>query len=372
MKKNMKVSVKSLFMVLVLLLMTVALAACGAKEEAPAEDTADAPELQKMVISHQPQIDTYPTYRMIEEGFDKEAGLELEMMFFDSGMPQIEAIPAHQWHVASTGIVPSLMSALRYDTKILALATDESNAQGVLARADSPVFNTQGAVAEYPNIYGKVEDVKGKTFLCTTVSSGHFILNQYLKAFGLTEADVVVKNLEQAQIMAAFESGEGDFCVLWSPFMYRGWEKGWKMVATGSDVNTALTMVFVADPQLLEENPELVAKYLGLYFDQIDYMKKEGVNTASAVKDYFMDWCAMEITDNDAKLDIETHPMYNLEEQLEMFQSGKIEEAMAKATDFFVAQQKFTPEEAEQLKAKHYGVSDEILKLIAKEKGLAQ
>lgn len=373
MKKNYRLLVKGLVLVLVLFLAAGTFTACGSKGDTGSGDNqnaADAPEIQKMTIACQPQLDTYPTYSVIQEDLDKEKGLELDLMFFDSGMPQIEAIPAHQWAVASTGNVPALMSVLRYDANVIGIAADESTAQGVMARPDSPVFQTQGYNPEYPNVFGKPEDVKGKTFLCTTVSSGHYILSGYLKAMGLTEKDVVIKNLEQAQAMAAFESGEGDFAVLWSPFMYRGLEKGWKMAATGLDVGTQCLMVYVTDPQFSAEHPDLVVKYLDLVFGKVDQMKAEGENLAPNIQAYFKDWAAMDLTEADVKLDIQTHPLYDLKEQLEIFKSGQMEQWMGSAVDFFVSQGKFTAEEGEQLKAKKFGVTDQFIKTLAQEKGI--
>lgn len=48
-------------------------------------------------------------------------------------------------------------------------------------------MQTKGYNKSYPNVYGTPESVKGKTVLCTTVSSAHFALSSWLKALGLTE-----------------------------------------------------------------------------------------------------------------------------------------------------------------------------------------
>jgi len=361
-----------LFIVILgVLLIAFSMSGCGAK---PAEDTGttESAELTKMTVTFQPQLDAWPAFSAIKEGLDKEKGLEMEMMFFDSGMPQIEAIPAQQWAAGSTGNVPMLMASLRYDAYAIGIATDESTAQGVLARPDSPIFKTKGFNPDFPEAYGSPDDIKGKTFLCTTVSSGHYILSQYLKAMGLTEKDVVVKNLEQAQAMAAFESGEGDFVVLWSPFLYRAYEKGWQMVADGSQVGAKCFMVLIAEKKYADEHPAEIVKFLDVFFTKVDQLKAEGTTLASDMKVFFNEWAAMDISEADAKIDIEKHPVYDVKEQLEFLSNGDMAAWLGNATGFFVSQGKFTQEEADQLKAKNYGVNDSFMKELAKQKGIIQ
>ena len=35
-----------------------------------------------------------------------------------------------------------------------------------MARPDSPLLDTKGANKGYPNLYGKADDVRGKTIIC--------------------------------------------------------------------------------------------------------------------------------------------------------------------------------------------------------------
>ena len=44
----------------------------------------------------------------------------------------------------------------------------------------------------------------------TTVSSAHYGLSNWLKALGLTDKDVTIKNMDQAQALGAFDNGIGD------------------------------------------------------------------------------------------------------------------------------------------------------------------
>ena len=194
----------------------------------------------------------------------------------------------------------------------------------MFARANNPVLKTKGAEKGYPNIYGKAADIKGKTFLVTTVSSAHIAMSMYLRAFGLKDSDVVVKQMDQASAVAAFDSGIGDFVCLWAPFTYTAVDKGWKEVANVDSANAAVPIVFIADRQFADKNPQVVAKFLRVMFRSINKLKEEGATPENVAlfqkmyKDY-----GMEYTADQAKKEIQTHPVYTIQEQLKMFDTAK-------------------------------------------------
>ena len=149
------------------------------------------------------------------------------MLLFSSGMAQLNALPAGEWVLAGTGAVPGMMGALRYGTYTIAVTNDESYTNALLLRPDSPILKTKGYNKDYPEVYGHPDDVRGKTFLITTMSSPHFTLSHWLRVLGLKESDVTIKNIDQAQGLAAFDSGIGDGVCLWAPHMFFGIDKGW-------------------------------------------------------------------------------------------------------------------------------------------------
>lgn len=370
MKQKSKKVYKWASILLVLLLIVTAAVGCGKTDNQGKAGSEKNPVIR---VSHQPEFETFQTYQAMKEGLDKKAGVELKLQYFDSGMPQIEALPANQWDVGATGGVPMLMAALRYDAYLIGLANDESLANVVMARPDSPILQTKGANAKYPNIYGTADQLKGKTILATTVSSGHYGMSSYLKALGLNDKDVKIQNLEQAQAVAAFESGKGDLVALWAPFMYTGLQKGWKIVASSDQVGANVPLVLIANKKYADANPEMVVKFLDIYFQGIEKMKKEKTNLADPYKSFLKEWGGMDISREDAVMDIEKHPVFDLKEQLAMFDKSngpsQMEKNMTGIADFFTSQGKFTPEEKEKVMKSGF-INDKFLKMLAKEKGL--
>ncbi len=330
---------------------------------------AQAGELITVPTAWMPEHEVFFAWYAKEKGFDKQEGLDLKLVYFESGMAIAEALPAKQWVLGGTGGVPMVVTALRYGAQMIGIGNNESWTNALYVRPNSPVLKTKGAVSGFPNIYGKAEDVKGKTFLVTTVSSAHFAMSSYLKAFGLKDSDVIVKQMDQASAVAAFESGVGDFACLWAPYTYTAEEKGWKEVANIDSAKAALPIVFVADKDYAEKNPEVVAKFLRVMFRSINKLKEEGATPENIAlyQKMYKEWAGMEYTADQAKKDIASHPVYKLEDQLKMFDTVKGESEVQRwerlIAEFLHANGRLKDDEFAKVKGMEW-ITGKYLKLI--------
>lgn len=301
-----------------------------------------------------------------QKGWDKAEGFDIKMHMFDSGMAQIEALPAKQWVVGGTGGVPMMFGALRHNAYLLAIGNDESSTNSVLVRPDSPILKTKGFNKKFPEIYGSPETVKGKTILCTTISSGHYAMSLWLKSLGLTDKDVIIKNMDPAQCVAAFEKGIGDAVVLWAPQMYSGLKKGWKVASDVKKAGGFVPIVIIGDKEYCDKNPEEVAKFLKVYFKGIDMIRKEGVKLAPDYRK-FLGWAGLRLTEEEAKIDLEMHRVFTLQEQLKMFDASKgpsqVQLWQKDLVTFFTDLGKLKPAEGEKLATGFY-ITDKFLKLV--------
>jgi len=284
-----------------------------------------AKDLIKLPTCWMPEHELFFPWYAKEMGWDKEEGLDLELQYFESGMSQLEALPAKQWVLGGTGGVPMVLGNLRYNAQMIGLGNDESFLNAVYARPTNPAIKTKGFNPKNPEVLGKPEDAKGKTFLVTTASSAHFAMTTYLQTLGLKDSDVVVKQMDQASIMAAFESGIGDFACLWAPYTYQAEANGWVEVANVNKSGAALPIVFVGDKEFCDKNPEVVAKFLRVMFRGINKLAEEGATDANIklFQRMYKEWAGMEYSYEDAKKDIEMHPVWKLEEQVKMFDASK-------------------------------------------------
>lgn len=325
----------------------------------------------KMMVSHQPEFESFLTWQAIQENVDEKYGLNLDMMYFDSGMLQVEALPAKTWDVGALGAVPMVMAALRYQAYMIGMTHDDADNVFVMARPGSDVFSVKGYNSEYPNMYGSPEFVKGKTILVTTVSAAHYIMSTWLKRLGLKDEDVKILNMEQGQAVAAFQSGKGDLVVLWAPFTMSGLSNGWKRVSTGVDCGAVLPLVIITGKEYGDKNPEKVASFLKMYFDQVDRQIREGKAQAKKYKTFLTDWAGIELNDEMISMDIDLHPMYTLKKNLDMFDSSKGKSQAYKAMDelsnFFTRNNRFTEQERQKVMSTPF-ITDKFLKMAAEMK----
>lgn len=347
---------------LALTFMVSILAGCGggAKEGSDAAGGSD-----NLTFAFLNQIDTWPAYSAIEDGTAEKYGFKgystaTNLQLFDSGMPMVEAMASNSWQIGDAGSVPALMAALRYDAQIVGIASNEAPANAVVARKDNPVFKHENP--NMKNVFGEADDVRGKTILVATVSSAHFVVDTWLQSMGLTDKDVTIKNLEQPQAIKAFESGEGDFLALWSPELYQAYAKGYKDVATGKDLNANTLMIYFCNKDWAEKNKDAVARFLAMTSSKVEVYQSEGEKLIPDLQKFFQDFGAMKFSEKETKLDIERHELYTVDEQLKLMESGDIEKWMVDIGEFFVRQGKFKEDELNQLKEKHFNITDEYLK----------
>ncbi len=330
---------------------------------------AQAQAPMKLKTCWMPEFETFLPWLAKQKGWDKQEGLDLELLFFDSGMAQMEALPAKQWVLGGTGGVPQVVGSLRYGAYQIGLGDDESITNNVYVRPNSPILKVKGFNKNNPDVYGSPETVKGKTILVTTVSSAHYSMSTWLKVLGLKDSDVVVKQMDQASAVAAFEKGVGDVVVLWAPYCYTMEAKGYKKVSDLRMAKAALPITLIGDKEFCDKNPEVVAKFLRVYLRGVNYIRKHG-SSPEVVKQYqrFMkDWGGMKMTPEMAKQDIDTHPVWTLEEQLKAFDSSKGMSTAANwqmlIAEFFTAQGRFKADEFAKVKDSAYA-TDKFLKLV--------
>ena len=312
--------------------------------------------------------ETFLIWYAKEKGWDKEVGLDIEIKYFDSGAAILNALPSGEWVFAGMGAVPAMLGNLRYGTIIIANGNDESMTNGVLVRKDSPIAQVKGFNKDYPDVLGSPETVKGKTFLVTTVSSAHYALSSWLEIFGLKDSDVVIKNMDQAQAVGAFENNIGDGVGLWAPHLFLAQGKGGILAGDLKDCKKGNPIVLIADPKYANANPEVTAKFLSVYLRAVNMLQHE--TAESLVPEYrrfFLEWAGKDYDKDLALKDLLKHPVYNLEQQLAMFDdSGKPSQAQlwqGEIAKFFTAVGRITPEEAKKVGDGKYA-TNKFLKMV--------
>lgn len=265
-----------------------------------------------------PEHETFLIWYAKQKGWDKQEGLDIVLNRFDSGKDLIGN--ADKWVIGACGAFPILTSHYPEQFTIIGVGNDESLANAVMVRPDSPLLDTKGANKGYPNLYGKADDVRGKTIICPASSSAQYLLTKWLAAYGLTTEDVRIQNTDAVPGLQAFFEGEGDAIVLWAPYSYTGDEHGLKVAATSRSVNAPQSVLLMADKDFAAAHPSQVASFLRVYLRAVRMMREESVATlAEDYKTFFKEWAGKTMSDAEVIKDITIHQVFLLEDQLRMF-----------------------------------------------------
>jgi len=301
-------------------------------------------------------------------GWDKEEGLDIVMHLFNSGPAQMEALPAKQWVLGSTGAGGQLTGIIRYDVYSVAATINEGINQLYL-RPGHPATRVKGWNPDYPEVYGSPDTVQGMKILYTTQTTVHYLIGKWLQVLGLTFDDVTLVNMDQSSAVPAFERNIGDAVGLWAPFVFAAQRNGWVLAGTGDSLKVPTVASYVGDREWCDQHPDLVAKFLRVHFRVARMMREEGLSDriVELHRQYMNEFCGIRMTMEESRADLELHPRWTYEEVLEVMDQSaglsKAERWQKEIANFFVGIGRFSKEEVARLDRRDV-VTDKFLKLV--------
>lgn len=319
-----------------------------------------------ITASHQPYSHGLPSYVAEQTGLFENMSLSTELLMFTSGPAQNEALGADEWDVGTMGAPPSVFSCAAYDAKIIGFSVDDTISCDFWARPGSDISTVTGEVEGHPDIMGNAELWKGKTILCQTATSAHFMLISTLKTMGLTDEDVNIVPMDVSQAFTAFKAGQGDLVALWAPQSYMAEQEGWTKVSSGPATGESIPTVIIASEKAIQEKPELVKKWLEGYFESCDKLREDEDTQVKYLRKMQQE-NGIKTTEEWAKRFVQERPLPSLEENRKLFDdssgTSQAEEVMMKIVDFFVNQGQITEESRDYLKKNGF-LDKEFLELL--------
>lgn len=263
--------------------------------------------LTEIKVSYQPALYwALPFYVATEKGWWAELGLKPVFSTFPAGVPQIAASASKSWDVGGTGGVPAVLGHVRFGIKTIGVSNDESAGNALLAsRATAEKFAKNPA------------SIKGQTIVLTSNSTGDYAVQSCLKRYGLTKADVTIKNMGQAEIISAMSSGNADLGGLWAPNIYTVEEKaGGKVLCSGKEGGAFVPGALIVRGEYAEQNPENVAKFLAVYLRGWSWANANR-NEAIAMMKKFYEQGGVTISEASMRKEFDTRPTFNLAQQIQ-------------------------------------------------------
>ena len=109
----------------------------------------------------------------------------------------------------------------------------------------------------------------------------------------------------------------GDAVALWAPLAYEAEAAGYKVVSTSRDCGITQLVLLTANREFAAAHPEKIRAFLGMYLRAVDEIKKipEDELTAEYIR-FAREWTGSDLAPETALKDLQSHLVYNLEEQI--------------------------------------------------------
>lgn len=180
--------------IITILLITLLLVGCGSKQDRKTVRVGIIRVPNDTVVAIQ--------NKWIEEALEP-LGLDVEFMFFDSGVAMNQAFASGSLDIAEMGFTNSVVALSKKLPVELFWIHDVIGTTEALVVKDDSIQN--------------IEDLKGKTIATIFSSTSHLSLLKTLEMANIKTDEVTLLSMETAEIVAAWKRGDIDAAYSWEP-----------------------------------------------------------------------------------------------------------------------------------------------------------
>jgi NitT/TauT family transport system substrate-binding protein len=237
-------------------------ATSGSNSSTPQDPPKAAPD--KLRVAYHPNMGgSSAIITGIKKGFFAEENLEIELVKFTSGPPEVAAMVSGD---IDLGYIGHGAHALAVKGQVHVITLD------LLSKSEELLVRKSSGIA-------KVEDLKGKTVATQLGTSGEVTLNLALKRANMTKDDIKLVNMDMAGAVSAFIADKVDAVVVWAPYTVEiRNELGDEALMLANSLSFSDEFVFpsswVATPKYLSENEDKVVRFLKALHRAMDYRKE--------------------------------------------------------------------------------------------------
>jgi NitT/TauT family transport system substrate-binding protein len=202
----------------------------------------------------------FPWQIAAEKGFFKEAGVSVDLVYFESYLDSINALAAGQLDANCQTLNDTISSVAAGSDQVIVLVNDNST-------GNDAIIVSEGINA--------IADLKGKRIGVEVGVVDHYLLVLGLAKAGLSASDVQLVNLETGAAAAAFAAGQVDAVAVFAPFTTQALSRpGSKVLFSSADFPGAISDHLVVSRKLLKERPEAVQGLVDAWFLTLDWMAR--------------------------------------------------------------------------------------------------
>jgi len=233
-----------------------------------------------------------------KEGWPDSEGLPIELQVFSNGATINEAMG--EWDIAVTG--GAFVYALaNYNCKLVAHQINGTDGNNIVARKGDKVINLTDKKAI-------ADAVRGKTFLTSYGTTGHYTLNLWLDSIGVKAEECNILNLDIPNIYSSWIAGQGDYAVLTAPYCYYDMDKiDSAVISSLAKVGASQYEATVATADALENRRDDIVKFVEWIYRANDMLAADKGLTNEVVKKWYTD-SGKTVTDDQVNQETKSKP----------------------------------------------------------------
>ena len=245
-------------MIMCLAMCVVVCGGCGSEATAKKEEGGAASGAAKIKIGVYLWPSWYEWFVAEEQGYFKEAGLDVELVPFTSYSDMIQAFYSDNINVVGATVCDLVAGHNEGKDFKVVLVNDYSNG------ADAIVFG---------NNIKSPDDVKGKNVAVETGTLEHYMLLTALEKWGLKQEDISITNMSMSDAAPAMISGSVEVAAMADPYgaQVESAKKGTKYF-TSADVPGLISDSTAVSGELIKNHKEDVQKLVDVWYKTVDYV----------------------------------------------------------------------------------------------------
>ena len=293
-----------------------------------------------------------PFYIADKEGFFDELNVDIVYETFTNGPAMMEANTT--WDIAGAGEGGLLTGMVGYDIKVIGISDYEENL-ALFARPDS-------ALAKDPK---NPDNWKGSTWLYPIGTTAQATLVAALEKVGLDIDDVKSINMDVASALTGYLGGAGDGLGVWNAIAFAAEDRGFVRIGDAGSLGFTAPCATLATNESLAAKKDLLATAYAVFYLTREWCNHSQENMDKAINHY-LENCEDEgiaCTPSVAKRVMEWYRAPFLKRSIDIMTEAapdkagvytkrdltQAEQDILVGMDFFVSQNKYTPEDRNKI-----------------------